>query len=218
MRPVGDQTKGVFTFAFVDLAGFTALTEAHGDQSAFEHVDRFCALAERSLVGSATLVKSIGDAVLLAGPDEADVVWSCLALVEACALEPGFPLTRGGVHTGTAVATARDYVGAGVNVAARVTAVAGGGQVVLTASPASLVRARGLRVHELGLVDLRNTSTPQDLYAVDVGGDHRVVDPVCRMTVQRESAAGQLNHEGHDHWFCSLACAGAFASAPSRYT
>ena len=206
-----------YTFAFVDLAGFTALTDAHGDQAAAEQVALFCSLAQQSLTGTATVVKSIGDAVMLAADSADDAVRSCLALVQACIAEPHFPLARAGIHSGTAVASGGDFFGAGVNVAARITGRAAGGQLVLTAEPASSARSFGLRVHELGVVDLRNVTDPVELFGVDVELGPHAVDPVCRMTVDRQAAAGTLTHAGHDFWFCSLGCAGAFASNPDRH-
>ena len=52
------------TFAFVDLAGFTALTEAHGDEEAVATLSRFRAMTSRALDGRGVLVKTIGDAVM----------------------------------------------------------------------------------------------------------------------------------------------------------
>jgi adenylate cyclase len=205
------------TFAFIDLAGFTALTEAHGDVIAAEQATRLVALAEASLAGATHLVKSIGDAVFLAGPFEADVVRSAAQLVAACAAEAQFPLARGGVHSGSAVRVGADYVGGGVNIAARVTARATGGQLVMTAPSAAAARALGLRVHELGAVELRGLSERLELFGVDIGvPEDVVVDPVCNMTVIRTRAAGMLTHAGHDYWFCSLECAATFATKPDR--
>ena len=43
------------------------------------------------------------------------------------------------------------------------------------------------------------------------------IDPVCRMAVDPEHCAGQLEHEGLVFHFCSVECAGKFAAAPDRY-
>ena len=43
------------------------------------------------------------------------------------------------------------------------------------------------------------------------------VDPVCRMAVDPDRAAGRLMHEGTAYFFCTLACAGEFARQPERY-
>src|SRR3954447_4631059 len=58
------------TFVFADIAGFTALTEAHGDQQAAELVAEFCRAVQVELPASGGCqVKSIGDALMLRIPD-----------------------------------------------------------------------------------------------------------------------------------------------------
>ena len=209
--------EGVYTFAFVDLAGFTALTDAHGDQHAFDQVGRFLALAADSLVGSASVVKAVGDAVMLVAEAPAHAVQSSLALLEAVAAQPLFPLARAGVHTGSAVCADGDFLGTGVNVASRITGHAAGGQLVLTAEPAAAARALGLTLHELGAVTLRNMIEPVELFRIDADAQTNVVDPVCRMALASSDAAGRLTHGGHDYWFCSLDCVAAFAARPDGY-
>src|SRR5690349_19479113 len=56
------------TFAFVDLAGFTALTEAQGDEDAADVAVRFATLARAALAPGDRLIKTIGDAVLVTSP------------------------------------------------------------------------------------------------------------------------------------------------------
>lgn len=50
------------TIAFADIAGFTALTEAHGDDHAATMLGQYYALAAASLCDGAKVVKHIGDA------------------------------------------------------------------------------------------------------------------------------------------------------------
>ena len=58
------------TFLFADLAGFTALTEAHGDEQAADLVARFCeAVSEELPSFGADHIKTIGDALMLRVPD-----------------------------------------------------------------------------------------------------------------------------------------------------
>lgn len=59
------------TVAFVDLAGFTAMTDTHGDEEAATLAERFAALARLSLGPGERLVKTIGDAVMLDAPNPA---------------------------------------------------------------------------------------------------------------------------------------------------
>jgi adenylate cyclase len=107
------------TFGFIDLAGFTALTEAHGDQEAVGLLDRFERLVDAALAGAGTRIKSIGDAVMLRFGDPASAVAGVARVFTGCADEPSFPLPRAGLHHGTAVPRDGDWFGATVNLAAR---------------------------------------------------------------------------------------------------
>ena len=63
------------TFLFADIAGFTALTEAHGDEAALELVGAFCgAVDSRLLEVAGVRVKTIGDAVMLRIPEPSDAI------------------------------------------------------------------------------------------------------------------------------------------------
>ena len=58
------------TFLFADIAGFTALTEAHGDEQAVQLVEEFAQVVQAELpsVGG-EYVKTVGDALMLRVPD-----------------------------------------------------------------------------------------------------------------------------------------------------
>jgi YHS domain-containing protein len=62
---------------------------------------------------------------------------------------------------------------------------------------------------------------PVDVFAAlphgGSGQDRLPLDPVCRMAVDPERAAGRLLHEGTAYFFCTLACAGEFAREPERF-
>lgn len=126
-------TSAVHTFLFADLVGFTALAELEGDDRALEVVlalqQRARALVNRH---GAEHVKAIGDGLMLHCRDAANAVRLGLALVEELAAEQGFPPVRIGVHTGPAIARDGDWYGTTVNVAARLCAVAPGGEVLVS--------------------------------------------------------------------------------------
>lgn len=208
------------TFAFVDLAGFTALTEAHGDSEAAGLVDRFEALARSSLRDGDRLVKCMGDAVFLAFDAPGAALGAVGRLLQDCAAEPGFPLPRAGLHHGTAVDRGGDLVGSSVNLAARIAGQAHGAQVLGSVEVADIARERGIRVVELGAFDLRNITEPVTLYQLDLCPEvaGTAIDPVCRMQVGRADAAGRLRHSDTDYWFCSLSCVALFADRPEAYT
>jgi class 3 adenylate cyclase/YHS domain-containing protein len=210
------------TFLFADIAGFTALTEAYGDEEAVAVVDAFCAAVDVALPAGGIRVKSIGDAVMLRVPDPGDAIHLGLRMTRDLLGENGMFGVRVGLHYGTAVEREGDYFGATVNLAARVASLAAGGEVLMTGQTAVLVPdLDGVVFESRGKHDLRNVAEPVEIFAAlrasDVGADELPIDPVCRMAVDPDRAAGRLTHEGTVYYFCSLPCAGHFASYPERF-
>lgn len=211
------------TFLFADIAGFTALTEAHGDEEAAELVSDFCAAVSAELPASGgTQVKTIGDALMLSIPDPLAAILLGLRITNELMLGHGAPAVRVGLHHGRAVQRLGDYFGAAVNLAARVSAEAKGGEVLLTGSTAALApEPAGVLYEPRGRRELRNVRDPVELFAAVRAGDRGAAglprDPVCRMAVDPDSAAGRLVYEARTYFFCSLACAGQFARQPERF-
>lgn len=208
------------TFSFVDLAGFTAATEIHGDSTAVELAERLVEVATASLGSGDQLVKSIGDAVMLVSDTPLGAIRLVGAICNALDDEPAFPVLRAGMHEGQAIARNDDWFGGAVNLAARVAAHAAGDQVLSTTSVAYAAAGAGFETRPLGEARLRNVREPVPLFEVVACPTlpDRVIDPVCHMAVDRRAAPGRLRHGDHEHLFCSLECAGTFAADPDRYT
>ncbi len=205
--------------AFADLAGFTALTEAHGDVVAADIAEQLVSVATSVMTTADRLVKNIGDAVLLTSTEAVSGISLVVRLFDACEADPQFPDLRAGLHYGPVVERAGDIFGSTVNVAARVTAKAAGGQIFMTRPVADAATMSGLVVRALGPLALRNLSEPVELYKlIRTGAEDHDVDPVCRMRVNPATAAGRLTYGGIDYLFCSLDCAGKFATEPERFT
>jgi len=208
------------TIAFVDLAGFTALTETHGDNAAADLAEALVALATAALGPTDQLIKSIGDAVMLSATEPLAGIALVQRLLAACYTTADFPLPRAGIHHGPVVARGHDLFGGTVNLAARVASQASGAQVLATTAVAQPARTEGITVINLGSFVLRNVTDPVELFELALypppeGG---AIDPVCRMHVERNSAAGRFRHAGTNYWFCSLRCAATFIEQPARYT
>src|SRR5262245_42701574 len=163
------------TFAFVDLAGFTAMTEAHGDAEAVAIVRAFRQRALDVLAPTDELVKTIGDAVMLRFPTPEAAIRALRELLQRelvvgdAALPP-----RAGAHHGPAVAVDADYYGATVNLAARVAGEAGGGHLLVTTQTAMSARDLGAVITHVGSVQLRNVSESVDVWDVRISDDDDV--------------------------------------------
>jgi adenylate cyclase len=209
------------TVCFADLAGYTALTDAHGDLSAADVAQRFFDLAAGLLTGDARLVKTIGDAVMLCTPDPRQGLQIGLDLLHAVEREPQFPGVRVGVHHGPVVERNDDIFGATVNVAARLTAHANVGQLLTSSAIASLLTELGhLTTVALGPTLLKNVAEPIEVYWVadhSRGATSQVMDPVCRMFVDADGAPARLPWEDRIWHFCSFECAKSFVHDPTRH-
>jgi adenylate cyclase len=121
------------TFLFADLVGFTALTDSEGDDRAAMVAVEFLRLSrEVATRHGAEEVKALGDAVMLRCPEARDAIRLGVGLVDEVDRDPALPPVRVGIHSGSAVAREGDWFGRGVNVAARLCSVAGGGEVLVS--------------------------------------------------------------------------------------
>lgn len=204
----------LWTFAMIDLAGFTALTEVHGDDHAADVAVGLAETARASLAEGDRLVKTIGDAVLLASPTALAALDLLTRVLSECAAQDEFLNTRTGVHSGPAVERDGDFFGAAVNLTARIANQAEGGQVLATAEVADVARTRGNTVVPIGPAAFKNVGETVELFELDLGSGVELesTDPVCRMRIKHSQAAGRLRHDGIDFWFCSLRCAGLFVA------
>ena len=209
---VGADNSGELTVLFIDLAGFTALTEAHGDDHAADLAVRFSELVQEELASSDRLVKTIGDAVLVLSSDPSTGLALAGRILERIEQEQHFPVPRTAIHHGPIVERGDDVFGATVNLAARIAAQAYGGQVLGTDVVAARAREEGVDVVDLGAFALKNIASEVALFEIHIGPRVRgaVVDPICRMRIERDDAVGRLRVDGVDHWFCSLECAATF--------
>lgn len=157
LRAVRDQlmhsgpeaTPGVTTirtFMFTDICDSTALVTTIGDQ-AWRHLlewhDRLIDQVIQEHRGE--IMDRAGDGVFAAFDCPEDAVRCAVTLQQRLAahrVQHGFaPSLRVGVHADRAVPTRGKYAGRGVHVAARVAAVAGPGEIVLTGSTATAAKA-----------------------------------------------------------------------------
>jgi adenylate cyclase len=108
------------TFVFVDLAGYTALTEASGDRTAARVASEFRrTMSSLSRQHGAWQVKSMGDGAMIWSPDADWAMALAADALKVVGTRTDLLPVRVGVHTGPAVMCGWDWYGSTVNVAAR---------------------------------------------------------------------------------------------------
>jgi len=221
-EPPPSDPGAAHTFLFADLAGFTALTEAHGDEQAADLVGEFGERV-RSLLSEhgGEEIKVIGDAMMIRVGDADKAVNLALRLTREVGGRHGFPGVRVGLHTGPAVQRGNDWFGATVNIAARVSTIAASGEV-LVAGATRAAAADGLPQLEFrgrGPQQFKNVAQPIEVFSVvprgETGPEQLTIDPVCQMAVDPRHAAARRERKGRAYVFCSEACAATFDATPS---
>jgi adenylate cyclase len=145
---------------FLDLAGYTRLTEEQGDQAAAELAGSLAVLVERSSrAHGGTPVKWLGDGVMLHFRDPPGAVEAALAMVGEVP-QAGLPPAHVGVAAGPVVVQGGDYFGRTVNLASRVAGRARAGQVLVTAGVAEAPAPDGVSYADLGDLQLKGFSAP----------------------------------------------------------
>ncbi len=123
--------------SFADLVGFTRLGEEVPPDELGRLAGRLDVLATDAAESPVRLVKTIGDAAMLASPEPEPLLKATLRLIEAADAEgDDFPQLRAGAAIGIALPRAGDWFGRPVNLASRITSIA---------RPGSLLVDRGLR-------------------------------------------------------------------------
>jgi adenylate cyclase len=115
---------------FVDIVGFTRLGEQVAPEELGAVVADFEAMVEDAVRPPVRLVKTIGDAAMVAAPQAPPVLDAMLELVETSREDDDRPLLRAGIASGEALPRAGDLYGRPVNLASRLTSFARRGTVV----------------------------------------------------------------------------------------
>jgi adenylate cyclase len=145
---------------FLDLVGYTRLTEEHGDQVAAELAEALAVLVARSSREHGGLpVKWLGDGVMVHFRDPAGAVLAALQMVEELP-QAGLPPAHVGVAAGPVVVQGGDYYGRTVNLAARIAAYASASRVLVSEPVAERAPPQGVTFLELGQVQLEGIAHP----------------------------------------------------------
>jgi predicted ATPase/class 3 adenylate cyclase len=169
--------SGTVTFLFTDLEGSTRLWDERPDvmRLALARHDELVRAAVAA--GDGVVVKGTGDGVHAAFSTAADAVAASIAAQEAIAAEPwnvAAPLrVRMGLHTGEAETRDGDYFGSTLNRAARLMALAHGGQIVCSQSTADIARDAlqgGVTLLDLGEHRLRDLARAERVFQVCAPG------------------------------------------------
>jgi adenylate cyclase len=143
---------------FLDLTGYTRLTEERGDAAAAELAARLAGVVRRSAQEhGGTPVKWLGDGVMFYFREPADAVVAALEMVGLVGRQ-GLPPAHVGIHAGPVVFQEGDYFGRTVNLAARIAEYARPGEVLVSQEVVDAAGAAPVSFVEIGPVELKGVA------------------------------------------------------------
>ena len=152
-------------FAFLDLTGYTRLTEERGDEAAAELAADLTQLVQGE-VGrrDGKSIKWLGDGVMSSFRDPAAAVLSTIEVSHRTG-EIGLPPAHAGIAVGPVIFQDGDYYGRTVNLASRLAGLAEPGQTLVDAEVVRLVGVRDdIDFRGLGDVPVKGMTSPVQVY------------------------------------------------------
>jgi adenylate cyclase len=155
---------------FLDITGYTRLTQERGDEAAADlaaSLNRLVTRTSRDRGGRP--VKWLGDGVMVYFREPGSGVLAALEMVEGVG-EVGLPPAHVGLHAGPILFQEGDYFGRTVNIASRIAEYARPGEVLVTQEIVEESQGSGCRFSRIGPVELKGVSGAVELHAAHRGG------------------------------------------------
>jgi adenylate cyclase len=211
------------TFGFIDVSGFTALTELEGDERAVDVLT-----AVRSLLRDicsrrgVRIAKWLGDGVMLVCVETRPLVETVLEIHHVVDTVSGPVETvsiRSGITSGEVILMeGDDYIGHCVNVAARLCDLAPAGEALADPSVMSSLPSWGVATEERE-VSLRGVEKPVPASSIRMArpGEDGGRDPICGLPLNVDTA-DEIAHDAHGSvvLFCSVGCLDTWRRRPAR--
>ena len=154
---------------FLDMTGYTRLTEERGDAAAADLAASMARTVQRtSREHGGKLVKWLGDGVMFFYRDPGPGVLAALQMVESIT-GAGLPPAHVGIHAGPVVFQEGDYFGRTVNIAARIAAYARPGEILVSQEVVDASSVDGVTFTSIGPADLKGVSGELNLFSVRAG-------------------------------------------------
>jgi adenylate cyclase len=164
------------TILFTDLVGFSAWVLSAGDERGLELLRVVAGVVEPVVLRcGGRVVKRLGDGHMAAFGSPADGLSAALAIQDglpSIAVDGHRPRLRAGLHRGQPRKLGGDYLGTDVNVAARIAAAAGPGEVLVSAAVLADVDTSGLTLRRRRWFRAKGAPTDLEVWSVarEAGG------------------------------------------------
>jgi adenylate cyclase len=155
---IHSRLKRLPAICFLDITGYTRLTQERGDDAAADLAATVARLVQRSSVQhGGKPIKWLGDGVMFYFGDPGPGVRAALEMVDGLA-SAGLPPAHVGLHAGPVLYQEGDYFGQTVNLSARIADYARQGEVLVSRAVADSSQEKGITFSDIGPVELKGVS------------------------------------------------------------
>jgi class 3 adenylate cyclase len=148
---------------FLDITGYTRLTQERGDAAAAALAEQLSRLVQRTSVRhGGRPVKWLGDGVMFHFPDPGPGVLAAIEMVEGV-IAAGLPPAHVGLHAGPVLFQEGDFYGQTVNVASRIGEYARPGEVLVSQAVVDATDGDAVSFRPIGPVEFKGTTDPMEL-------------------------------------------------------
>jgi class 3 adenylate cyclase len=208
------------SFAFIDLSGFTALTEFEGDERAVSILSSFRAMV-RDICSrrGVRVAKWLGDGAMLVGVETTPLIAATLEM-QVAAARTGQPIAvRCGLTADDVILfEGDDYIGHTVNVAARLCDIAPGGEVWAGANIVEHLPKWGAVLSQQEIL-IRGLEHPLAVFRLGFAPLEGMVfpDPVCEIPLTL-AVADNVTYDAlrNPVLFCSDSCRDTWEHRPKE--
>jgi class 3 adenylate cyclase len=165
------------TVLFTDIRGFTEFTDGHGDEAAYRMLQHHNTLVQEQIAAhGGRVVKTLGDSFMVSF-DAVRTAVACAAAIQTAvdrynAAQGGPRISVGiGINTGEPVREGGDLFGGAVNLASRICAAAGPGEILISETARRVAgKIEGVEYVDRAFVQLKGFQEAQHLFGVDWSG------------------------------------------------
>lgn len=208
------------SFLIADLAGYTSLTETHGNLSAANLISRYVEIVNISLKDNTLLKERVGDEILVVSSHSHSLLDTAIELVHNIEREPEFLSVHIGIHTGDVIEQDGNYFGSALNLCSRISSYSRGGQILCSND---VVKEVGnLNRYQFKKVDdvrFKNVSKLVSVYELLLKFPKAsiAIDPVCKMQIDLLDPPAKSPYNDKTYYFCSFECLEKFINNPNQY-
>jgi len=206
-----ERPTGTVTFVFTDIEGSTNLARVLGDRWPDELREHHQILRDAIERHAGILIGTDGDAIFAVFSSAADAVRATVS-AQRTLLAHSWPRdaavrVRMGIHTGEGRLADGEYVGLGVHLAARISAAAHGGQVLLSGVSAALASDHlpdRVAIRSLGDHRLKDFDRPLPIFQLAIDGLQIEFPPIRTLEIPMMVPTALTSFVGRDRELAEL--------------